>query len=107
MTHINGDISSGDISIEFSVEVLVVGGGPVGLFTAYLCGLRGIKTILLEKHPVRRGQPKAHAVNPRSLEIFRQARLDTTKLRRIGIDPDDVDLVRFVTSFYGWEVGNF
>ncbi|KAL2826742.1 FAD binding domain-containing protein [Aspergillus pseudoustus] len=86
--------------------VLVIGCGPVGLFAAYLLGRRGVPTLIIDKHHTRRGQPKAHALNPRTLEIFRQSGLDVPHLRSVGIDPKLVDVVRFVDNFYGWEYGH-
>lgn len=86
--------------------VLVIGCGPVGLLAAYLLGRRGIPTLIIDKHHDRRDQPKAHALNPRSLEIFQQSGLDVPYLRTIGNDPRHVDVVRFVDKFYGWEYGS-
>ncbi|KAH6698474.1 FAD binding domain-containing protein [Leptodontidium sp. MPI-SDFR-AT-0119] len=86
--------------------VLVIGCGPVGLYAAYLLGKRGIRTLIIDKHSQRRGQPKAHALNPRTLELFRQTGLDNAHIRRLSIDPSLVDVVRFVDNFYGWEFGH-
>ncbi|KAF7541383.1 hypothetical protein G7054_g538 [Neopestalotiopsis clavispora] len=87
-------------------DVLVVGCGPVGLFAAYLLGRQNISTLIVDKHHTRRGQPKAHALNPRTLEIFQQTGLDVNHVRKIGIEPEKVDVVRFMSSFYGWEYGS-
>lgn len=86
--------------------VLVIGCGPVGLYAAYLLGKRNISTLVVDKYLTRRGQPKAHALNPRTLELFRQTGLDVPHIRDLGIDPFAVDVVRFVDSFYGWEYGH-
>jgi 2,4-dichlorophenol 6-monooxygenase len=93
-------------SIPSETTVLVIGRGPVGLFAAYLLGNRGIQTLIVDKYPTRRGQPKAHALNPRSLEIFRQSGLPTGQIRANALDRDKADVVRFVSSFYGWEFGH-
>ncbi|KAL2832198.1 FAD binding domain-containing protein [Aspergillus pseudoustus] len=89
-----------------TTEVLVIGAGPIGLFAAFLLGKLGIPTLVIEKYKARRGQPKAHALNPRTLEIFRQCGLDTQKLRSMGADPHGVDRVRFMDRFAGWEFGS-
>jgi len=86
--------------------VLIVGGGPVGLLCAILLARYGIRTTVVERHLRRLGQPKAHAVNPRSLEILRQAGMDTDLLRRTGLSPVEGDLVHFVASMAGVEYGN-
>ncbi|KAJ5734900.1 FAD binding domain-containing protein [Penicillium malachiteum] len=59
----------------------------------------------MERHHDRTGQPKAHAINPRSLEIFRQIQLDTTQLRNSGVPPEYGGKVRFVVSMVGKEHG--
>jgi 2-polyprenyl-6-methoxyphenol hydroxylase-like FAD-dependent oxidoreductase len=57
------------------VPILIVGGGPVGLLGAQLLGRQGLKVLLVEKYPSRLEAPKAHALNPRSLEICAAAGL--------------------------------
>lgn len=54
-------------------QVLIVGGGPVGLLGAQILGRCGIDTLVVEKHLQRLDAPKAHALNPRSLEICHAA----------------------------------
>ncbi|KAL4747942.1 FAD binding domain-containing protein [Aspergillus terricola var. indicus] len=88
-----------------NTSVLVVGGGPTGLTAALLLARYGLKVIIVERHHHRIGQPKAHAINPRSLEIFRQMGLDTTQLRISGVAPEDGDTVRFVESMAEKEHG--
>ncbi|EXJ68788.1 uncharacterized protein A1O5_07719 [Cladophialophora psammophila CBS 110553] len=88
------------------VPVLIIGGGPVGVFCGILLAKYGIRSTIVERHATRLGQPKAHAINPRSLEIFRQVGLDTDLLRSLGLSPADGDLVRFAASMTGTEYGN-
>jgi 2,4-dichlorophenol 6-monooxygenase len=88
-----------------STPILIIGGGPVGLLAAILLAKRGIPSTVLERHASRLGQPKAHAINPRSLELFRQAGLDTEYLRKLGARPQDAGAVRFVVSIKGLEFG--
>lgn len=53
-------------------DVLIVGGGPVGLTIAI--GLRrfGVDCVLVERHPSTLDFPKGRRVNVRTMEIFRQ-----------------------------------
>jgi hypothetical protein len=51
------------------VPVLIVGGGPVGMLGAIMLAKRGLSCLVAEKYPTRLDAPKAHALNPRSLEI--------------------------------------
>lgn len=88
------------------VPVLIIGGGPVGVLAGILLAKRGITSIVLERHAQRLGQPKAHAINPRSLEILRQTGLNTEYLRKLGASAADADTVRFVLSMKGLEVGS-
>jgi threonine dehydrogenase-like Zn-dependent dehydrogenase len=59
-----------------STPVLIVGGGPVGIANAILLARYGLDSVILERHPGRLGQPKAHVMNPRTLEILRQNEID-------------------------------
>ena len=53
-------------------DVLVVGGGIVGLSMAAELSYRGINTILIEKNPTTSNLAKAFGVNSRSMEHFRR-----------------------------------
>ena len=85
--------------------VLVVGAGPVGLMTAVLLARQGIRSLIIERFRTRHGAPKAHALNPRSLEICRSGGLDLDKMRRRATPVSDGGWVRFVTTLAGEEIG--
>ncbi|KAL1912457.1 hypothetical protein Sste5344_001473 [Sporothrix stenoceras] len=87
-----------------NIPVLIVGAGPTGLSLAYLLARLGIRSAVIDKHAVRLGQPKAHAINPRSLEIFRQAGLDIPALRALGASVDDGFWVSYVSGLPGVEL---
>lgn len=89
-----------------ATSVLIVGGGPTGLITSILLASYGIRTTVVDRHETVLSQPKAHAINPRSLEIFRQVSLDTQRLRAAGARPEDVANVYFATSMTGPELGS-
>ena len=86
-------------------SVLVVGAGPVGLMTALLLARQGLRSIVVERFEGRHGAPKAHAINPRSLEICRSLGLDTEAMKRRGTPAEDGGWVRFVTTLAGEEIG--
>ncbi|KAF0322619.1 FAD-binding family [Colletotrichum asianum] len=88
-----------------TTTVLIVGAGPAGLMTAYLLARQQIPSIIITRYPSRLGQPKAHAVNPRSLEIMRQAGLDINKLRSLGSTTQDSFWVRFNLGLAAQELG--
>lgn len=58
------------------IEVLVVGGGPVGLILAGLLGAGGVRTLVVEQHPTTSTEAKAISVDDESLRVLQRARLD-------------------------------
>ncbi|HZC57041.1 MAG TPA: FAD-dependent monooxygenase [Xanthobacteraceae bacterium] len=68
-------------------QVLIVGGGPVGLTLAIDLGRRGVRCILIEKNDAPLGYPKMERCNPRTMEIFRRLGLADT-VRAAGYPPD-------------------
>ncbi|MFG1709990.1 FAD-dependent monooxygenase [Nonomuraea sp. M3C6] len=56
---------------ELDVEVLVVGGGPVGLCAAIELSRHGISTLLVERHSGTSLFPKARLITTRTMELFR------------------------------------
>ena len=68
-------------------QVLIVGGGPVGLTLAVDLGRRGIRCTLVEKNAAPLGYPKMERCNPRTMEIFRRLGLAQT-IRDAGYPPD-------------------
>ncbi len=85
--------------------VLVVGAGPVGLMTAIILARQGLRTTVIERFKTRHGAPKAHALNPRSLEICRSIGLDLEAMKQRATRTEDGGWVRFVTTLAGEEIG--
>jgi putative polyketide hydroxylase len=73
-------------------EVLIAGGGTVGLATADLLGYHGVRATVVERHPRPRSHPRATGVGQRTAEIFRQLGLQDQ------LDEASVDLSRSVGS---------
>ncbi|KAF4873450.1 4-methyl-5-nitrocatechol 5-monooxygenase [Colletotrichum siamense] len=94
-----------DSALFTETPVLIVGGGPTGLLSAYMLSRLGIKSILIEKYPERLAAPKAHALSPRSLEICRQFGLDTNLLRKIGTPRDEAYWVNFLVNLSRERIG--
>ncbi|WP_328601365.1 FAD-dependent monooxygenase [Nocardia terrae] len=70
---------------DAEVEVLIVGGGPVGLTARALLDRWGVRTLLVERHPELSPFPRSRLVNVRSMEIFRQLGLaETIRERAFG-----------------------
>jgi 2-polyprenyl-6-methoxyphenol hydroxylase-like FAD-dependent oxidoreductase len=68
-------------------QVLVVGGGPVGLVLAIDLGKRGVRCTLIEQKEAPAFLPKMERCNARTMEIFR--RMDIAdKVRAAGLRAD-------------------
>jgi 2-polyprenyl-6-methoxyphenol hydroxylase-like FAD-dependent oxidoreductase len=90
---------------EIDTPVLIVGGGPVGLLGARLLKQRGVPVMLAEKYEGRLEAPKAHALNPRSLEICAAAGLPMDAIHAAATKPAEGAWVRFVQSLAGPDIG--
>ena len=76
-------------------DVLVVGGGPVGLTLALDLGRRGVRCLLVERNPDCIQLPRMERCNPRTMEIFRRLGI-AQRVRDAGLPqqaPMDVFLV--------------
>ncbi|MEU8265868.1 FAD-dependent monooxygenase [Sphaerisporangium sp. NPDC049002] len=71
------------------VEVLIVGGGPVGLSASIELSRHGISSLLVEKHPGTSIFPKARLISTRTMELFRawgiQEEVERTGMPREGV----------------------
>ncbi len=62
-------------------DVIIVGGGPVGLVLGNLLGQGGIRTLLVEKTTAEPRQSMAIGITPPSLEILSRVGLDATFIK--------------------------
>ncbi|HEY4344306.1 MAG TPA: FAD-dependent monooxygenase [Parvibaculum sp.] len=85
--------------------VLIVGAGPVGQLSALLLSRHGIASRLIDRRERASTAPKAHAVNPRTLEICESVGVSAARLREMGARADDAGWVRFVGTLAGPEFG--
>jgi 2-polyprenyl-6-methoxyphenol hydroxylase-like FAD-dependent oxidoreductase len=76
------------------VEVLIVGGGPVGLTLAIELGQQGVTCELIDKRPQLGRLPKMERCNARTMENFRRAGI-ADRVRAAGL-PRDVPMDVFV-----------
>ena len=63
---------SSSVMTSEEADILVVGGGPIGLTLAAELSYRGIKTILVEKKPTTTALAKALHITARSTEQYRR-----------------------------------
>jgi putative polyketide hydroxylase len=82
--------------------VLIVGGGLTGLSAAVFLAHHGVRATLVERHPGTSTHPKARAINPRTMELYRTVGMEERV--RAGRSPitGNTDLVH-VESLVGRE----
>ncbi|MFC7405687.1 FAD-dependent monooxygenase [Georgenia alba] len=69
------------------VDVLVVGGGPVGLTLALELGRQGVRTRLIDKRPAPGKLPKMERCNARTMENYRRLGI-ADRIRAAGLAGD-------------------
>ncbi len=84
-----------------STQVLIIGAGPVGLLSAIVLDRLGISSVLVERRLDRLQAPKAHAVNPRTLEICQRFGVPADEVRAAGASIEDGGQVHFVDVLNG------
>ncbi len=70
--------SKKNIMSDITVPVLIVGGGGAGLTASMLLSSYGIDSLLVSRYPNTSHLPKAHVLNQKSMEIFRELGLADT-----------------------------
>ncbi|WP_086381296.1 FAD-dependent monooxygenase [Caballeronia sordidicola] len=84
-------------------DVIIVGGGPVGLFLAAELGQRGIRVEVFDAKPGTSSHPAANANSARTMEHFRRIGI-SSKVRAMGLPPDYAPDVAYFTSIAGHEL---
>lgn len=85
---------------ELSVPVLIVGGGGCGLAASLFLSDLGIDHLLVERHTSTSHLPKAHYLNQRTMEIFRQHGI-ADSVYEVGTPREMFSQVRWRTSLGG------
>lgn len=84
-------------------DVLIAGGGPVGLVLALELGRRGVSCIVLNDRPTTATHPKANAIGARTMEHFRRLGV-AAPIRASGLDDDHPTDVAYFTRLTGYEL---
>jgi 2,4-dichlorophenol 6-monooxygenase len=88
--------------MDVDVDVLIVGGGGCGLSASIMLSDLGVRHLLVERHPGTSLMPKAHQINPRTMEIMTQHGV-AQDVYRLGAPFEHNSAVRFYTSLGGDE----
>jgi 2,4-dichlorophenol 6-monooxygenase len=84
------------------VPVLIVGGGGCGLSASTFLSDHGVGHVLVERHAETSTLPKAHYLNQRTMEIFRQHGVDGAVVEQ-GAPLEKFGKVRWQTTLTGQE----
>jgi 2-polyprenyl-6-methoxyphenol hydroxylase-like FAD-dependent oxidoreductase len=87
-------------------QVLIAGGGPVGLMLATVLGGFGIRVMLVERNATTTRHPKMDITNGRSMELFRRVGL-VDGLRKAAVPEENPFDVSWITSMAGHELHRF
>lgn len=82
------------------VPVLIVGGGGCGLSASVFLSDQGVDHLLVERHADTATIPKAHYLNQRTMEVFRQHGLDGSVVEQ-GAPLEKFGKVRWLTTLAG------
>ena len=93
-------MSALDKNHDFEVPVLIVGGGACGLTTSLLLSDLDVAHVLVERHASTSILPKAHYLNQRTMEVFRQHGL-ADAIYAVGTPAANMGKVRWCTSLGG------
>lgn len=85
---------------DVDAPVLIVGGGGCGLSTSIFLSELGVDSVLVEQHEGTSHLPKAHYLNQRTMEIFRQYGI-ADSVYAVGANLENFGKVRWSTSLGG------
>ncbi|BDB20772.1 2,4-dichlorophenol 6-monooxygenase [Pseudomonas sp. CYM-20-01] len=86
-----------------STPVLIVGAGPAGMIEALALARVGIRSTLLTLYPYTAHTPRAHVINPRTMEIFRTLGIEDDVVA-VADTADYMENNVWVTTMAGTEV---
>ncbi|KUI74189.1 2,4-dichlorophenol 6-monooxygenase [Cytospora mali] len=90
---------------EIQTDFLVVGTGPAGAGLACFLGQNGMEGIMITNTPSTADTPRAHLVNPFTLECLRDISVEDDSIR-LSLPPEMIGAVRYSRSLLGEDLGN-
>jgi 2-polyprenyl-6-methoxyphenol hydroxylase-like FAD-dependent oxidoreductase len=91
----------GSTDMPLENDILIVGGGPVGMFTAFRLAKLGQPCVVIEKSTHTTVHPKMEYSSHRSMEIYRQIGL-IDHIRPRGV-PETYKFAEIFTTGFGGE----
>ena len=85
------------------VPALIVGGGPVGLYSSALLSAYGVPSLLAERSTSPSTHPRAHLINSRSMELLRELGVEPA-IRQLTPPLDEWRHFRYCTSLIGPQI---
>jgi 2,4-dichlorophenol 6-monooxygenase len=85
---------------DVEVPILIVGGGGCGLSSSIFLSNFGVPHLLIERHAGTSRLPKAHYLNQRTMEIYRQHGI-ADAIFEVGAPIDRMGQIRWTTSLGG------
>jgi 2,4-dichlorophenol 6-monooxygenase len=82
------------------VPVLIVGGGGCGLSSSIFLSNLGVEHLLVERHSTTSHLPKAHYLNQRTLEVYRQHGI-AERIYQVGAPLENFGKIQWKTSLGG------
>ncbi|KXX55893.1 hypothetical protein AZG88_02355 [Rhodococcus sp. LB1] len=98
--------ASPETAAETDFDVLIVGGGPVGLSLAGELGRRSVEVCLVEAKNGLHVHPRSTVISPRTMEHFRSWGIDQTVMAH-ALPPEYPLDVAFTDRLVGEEFGRF
>ncbi|ARN74549.1 FAD-dependent monooxygenase [Oceanicoccus sagamiensis] len=90
---------------SIKTNVLIVGAGPSGMTMALALARFGISSTVIDRRESNLPQPRAHALNPRTLEIFSSLGISIDELKAKATPVEESCWVRFTDTLSGGEYG--
>jgi 2,4-dichlorophenol 6-monooxygenase len=88
------------MSITVDTSVLIIGGGGCGLSSSIFLSNLGVEHVLVERHSSTSILPKAHYLNQRTMEVYRQHGI-ADAIYEVGCPIEKFGQIRWMTSLGG------